>query len=846
MGGPLLRFWTQGRRLMPRRGKLLGALSRSLRWLQSLPAGIVILHFVLLLQLSEASQICEGDGEQARVAIVGAGIAGLVAAQTLQRAGCSVVVFEAHDEAGGRASRRLRRGGAFDGEAVGAHWIHGGEANRVLQALVSFFGLRQRWVGGTPSIQGDRSRIRLFRHGKELPREAVDRSFHLFAHALLDLEDQVTDKVEKGSQARSIPEEWRELLASGGYSALDRALLMWQMRSDMHQNYGQDLYSYPVERYVQYVEFGSFSDSDIGCPAPAGDSEDTASTSVHSRRSGDTVIVGGYSALVERLVEDLRDLRLRARVNAIRDEGSAGVVLDLVNENADGTSTNSSFRAGAVIVTVPVAVLRAGAINFDPPLDAAKAQELARFTTSSFTELLLRFRPEEFPVDPAAYLLTRTVPRIRENATLTDYCVSRAPAPELRCYPSGSSGVFAAQLAAESTDPSRNRLRAEVLKELRLMYPTLSDDAVEAVEVVAWREDPLALGAWPSRIGSDDLAEDDEFGMVVLGQPHGRVAFAGDYACATAAATEAAASTGARAALRLLPAAVRRHLNSSAWPMFAEDLTSICEPSPPRLPPPPPAQTCSAQQQHLQVSEFQGRCRLLKCLIGGRVPSLLRPWKGLSAAERNLWTSLGWYKDAWEAHAPLPGIVRCSWHALGRAPKKAARALGFDALLWPKKAHRWQQLIACRRAPRFAEAQVEFLQNNASRAQRRSLASLNADPLYWVVDAHKDRDWDQLNTTELSILERMGVSDNLWIEDVEQPFPYDHGDKLQCNVPSVGLEWSELNGTTSMTLWATLGFDSEKWGSSDVPHYTWEDLSYVEKRAAENLGYTEELWDMDM
>ena len=56
-----------------------------------------------------------------RVVVVGAGLAGLVAADELQRAGAEVVVLEARDRVGGRVwSRRLGNGAVVE---MGAEFI---------------------------------------------------------------------------------------------------------------------------------------------------------------------------------------------------------------------------------------------------------------------------------------------------------------------------------------------------------------------------------------------------------------------------------------------------------------------------------------------------------------------------------------------------------------------------------------------------------------------------------------------------------------------------------------------------------------------------------------------------
>ena len=55
-----------------------------------------------------------------RVAVIGAGMAGLTCAWELRRAGVDVQVFERHESVGGRMSTRSKDGLAFD---MGANFL---------------------------------------------------------------------------------------------------------------------------------------------------------------------------------------------------------------------------------------------------------------------------------------------------------------------------------------------------------------------------------------------------------------------------------------------------------------------------------------------------------------------------------------------------------------------------------------------------------------------------------------------------------------------------------------------------------------------------------------------------
>jgi monoamine oxidase len=75
-----------------------------------------------------------------RVVVIGAGIAGLAAANALRDQLVDVVVVEARDRVGGRIW-------TVDGVDLGAHWIHGTEGNPVT-TIARERNLSTLYVGG--------------------------------------------------------------------------------------------------------------------------------------------------------------------------------------------------------------------------------------------------------------------------------------------------------------------------------------------------------------------------------------------------------------------------------------------------------------------------------------------------------------------------------------------------------------------------------------------------------------------------------------------------------------------------------------------------------------------------
>ncbi|ACL25406.1 flavin monoamine oxidase family protein [Chloroflexus aggregans] len=269
--------------------------------------------------------------DQRDVIVIGAGAAGLAAARTLHDAGLRVLVLEARTRIGGRIWTN-RSCGLYPIE-LGAELIHGAHTSTVELASAAGLTLAEvdryhglRW--GTPA-----------RPLSNLPPDDPDR--------------QAIERV------RAI---WNRLGQQYTDEAVDCGLA-----TELHRQ-GCDPATLAIADVVLAQTYCAEIES-LSCADVAREQRiDRAGPREFRLRER-------YDTLLTWLARDL-DIKLGWPVRAITDTGQ-GVIID---------TTAASVSARQCIITVPVAVLAAGMIRFDPPLSATKRAAITAFRTRPATK----------------------------------------------------------------------------------------------------------------------------------------------------------------------------------------------------------------------------------------------------------------------------------------------------------------------------------------------------------------------------------------------------------------------------------------------------------------------------
>ena len=417
-----------------------------------------LLSSLLMSSLLPATARCSPSPK--RVVIVGAGIAGLAAANMLRSAGMEAIIVEARDRIGGRIhTSNLWPDLPMD---LGASWIHGTRRNPVTTLAKA---------AGASMVETSYDSATLY-IDPALKATGVRDSGTSKAEAIVDA---AMAWAEDQEQDMSIQSALDKVARPGSLSAAERA----QLDLYVNSNYEQEYSGSAQELSAWSVEAGDiFGGEDALFPA-------------------------GYGQIVAHLANGL-DVRLGQTVTAIKTR-KAGVSLSL--------SDGATLEADHVLVTVPLGMLKAEKIAFDPPLSAPKQKAIGRLGMGLLNKHLLRFDRVFWPKDYDwhQYLSARkgewsewvSLAKINDTPVMM---------------------VFSAADHAEKVEKMDDRaIVADIMGTARQMFGFSTPNPV-ATQITRWRADPFARGSY-SFYAAGSTPEDRK---ALAKSEAGRLHFAGE------------------------------------------------------------------------------------------------------------------------------------------------------------------------------------------------------------------------------------------------------------------------------------------------------------------------------
>ena len=281
---------------------------------------------------------------QRSVLVLGAGVAGLRAAQVMREAGWKVMVTEGRDRIGGRVLTDDRLGFPVD---LGASWVHGPDGNPVAAVLAE---LKVSLVP-TP--------------GADAPRQVLRPEAPPLTPRELAGGQMAADQLLKGLR--------REQASGVGGSvrqAANRVLRDLHL-SDMDRAFAELSLSMEYE----------LSTSSADLPIQAGNEP-------YAFPGGDRLPVGSYAPLIAHLARG-SEVRLSQRVIRVEEDSSQVTFY-----------TDSGYHsASAAICTLPLGVLKRGSVTFAPELPERVQLAVKRLGMGVLDKVVLTFPRKFWPGD---------------------------------------------------------------------------------------------------------------------------------------------------------------------------------------------------------------------------------------------------------------------------------------------------------------------------------------------------------------------------------------------------------------------------------------------------------------
>jgi monoamine oxidase len=391
------------------------------------------------------------------VVVIGSGMSGIKAANKLVKAGFSVTVLEGRDRIGGRTWTSNTLGVPLD---MGASWIHGIQGNPMYALATELNVPLYQWDYDNQVTYDQQGNINSTMDNYVL--NAENSMLDWVTNALLNDDDAtVQDAIDIGLQ-------------DGGLDQLTVVERNFLANALVEQDVGADTDNISLAGLLDLEHFDG----------------------------PDVVFPQGYGALVQMMATDL-DIQLNTWVQTIRyDDNQVSI------ETSQGT-----YKADFVIVTVPLGVLKKGAIEFIPELPQNKQDAIMGLDMGVLNKVYLRFDNIFWDNDLSNMAM------ISSQKGRWNYWINLQPATSQAILCAFNVATFGKEVEFYGDD----EIVEQAMSALKIMY---GNDIPQPVGhlITRWNSDPFSFGSY-SYVPKGASANMREY----LAEPvNGKVFFAGE------------------------------------------------------------------------------------------------------------------------------------------------------------------------------------------------------------------------------------------------------------------------------------------------------------------------------
>jgi monoamine oxidase len=367
-----------------------------------------------------------------KIIVIGAGLAGLAAADSLVEAGYDVVVLEARDRIGGRVWTDHSLGLPLD---MGASWIHGTKKNPIAQLAAD--------ANASLSDKFDYDNAEIY-DASGAPQSLAEATFARFSAVFEDYFYSYLEDNPKAAVQTMLDDAWDK----GDFDFLTRQQLEFLTNTDVEHEFAADAKEISVR--------GIYEGEDL--------------------KGGDVLFSQGYDAIANYLAEGL----------SIHKENIVSTI-DYDKNGVRVVTNSGEYFADRVIVTVPLGVLKAKAIIFNPPLSEQKQTAIDKLGMGVLNKVWLKFPTLFWEQDKDRDMILYIG---QEKGHFSEWlnAFKYSGQPVLLGFNAGEYGA-AIELKSDQ----------EIVDEAMTVLRTLYGDEIpepEAVKISRWNSDRFSYGSY--------------------------------------------------------------------------------------------------------------------------------------------------------------------------------------------------------------------------------------------------------------------------------------------------------------------------------------------------------------